>query len=609
MRSTETPQPSSSNDFLKQQRRRQSSNLSALAGVGGAIAICLFGQLGAIGLTGPDEPRYVWIARAMARTGDWVTPRLYGQPWFEKPILYYWLAALGFRLNLPAEWAARLPSAFAALVTALAIGWLGRRFYGDGEDWANRPGLVAPLIFATSVAAIAFSRAGTPDMLFSACIALAMACAAEVLLRDNAIHASSVKSGAPSPVTKSSADAALISDREGDSLDVPPVGASSARAFWLALFGAFLGAGTLAKGPAAVILAGGALLLWALATRKWREVLRLAHPLAIAAFCVVALPWYAICAARNPDFLRVFILQHNFERYLTPMFQHRQPFWFFGPIFLAALLPWTILLWPALHEGLKLRREDSWHRSPGFFFACWAAFPILFFSASESKLPSYILPAIAPAALICAVAGIRAFGRGRWAAWPLGAGLAATWIAFAAAGFLFIGKIDWLASNPDAISNGAPQNVYAVPILAGIAGLGIAIAGFRGSLRWTIGLCALCAVGGVLTANLIFLPRVEGRFSARPFVRLIQNDAFANRVFVFELPRAWDYGLHFYADRELPKWSPNDPNPGLVLTTPKGLAEIQKLGRSTGSLGETRGSTPPVMYVPVNAAPRHANEQ
>ena len=62
------------------------------------VLICLFGNLGTLGLVGPDEPRYAWIARAMAQTHDWVTPRLYGQPWFEKPALYYWAAALGFLL-------------------------------------------------------------------------------------------------------------------------------------------------------------------------------------------------------------------------------------------------------------------------------------------------------------------------------------------------------------------------------------------------------------------------------------------------------------------------------------------------------------------------------
>jgi len=556
-------------------KSRERSALPAVC-VAAAGAICLFGQLGAIGLTGPDEPRYVWIARAMAQTGDWVTPRLYGAPWFEKPILYYWAAAIGFRLNLSAEWAARLPSAFAALVTAIAIAWLARRIYGRREDWSFDPAHVTPLIFATSVAATGFARGATPDMLFSACIALAMVCAACLV-----------------------GDEGVIRGARNER-----AGASANRTAKLLLFGAFLGAGVLAKGPAAVILAAGALGLWALATKRWRTVLKLAHPAAIAALCAVAIPWYAICAMRNPDFLRVFILQHNFQRYLTPIFEHKQPFWFFGPIFLVALLPWTILLWPAAQEGLRLWREKSWRDSPGFFFACWTISPILFFSASQSKLPSYILPSIAPAAIVCAIAGIRAFEQGRKSAAPIGVGLSAIWIALAAGAFIFIRGIDWLSANPDAISNGAPQSIYTGPILLIVAALAIGIAGVLGNARWALGLCALCFVASVEFANLAILPRVENRYSARPFVQLVSNDAHASRVFVYQLPRAWTYGLHFYAQREIPEWSPTDSAPALVLTTPRGLAQIQQMGRSSGSLGETRGGKQPVIYVPVNAAPR-----
>ena len=74
----------------------------------------------------------------MAQTGDWITPRLFGQPWFEKPVLYYWAAAIGFRLHLSAEWAARLPSAFAALFAAIAIGWLARKHYSSAVCWLCR---------------------------------------------------------------------------------------------------------------------------------------------------------------------------------------------------------------------------------------------------------------------------------------------------------------------------------------------------------------------------------------------------------------------------------------------------------------------------------------
>lgn len=280
------------------------------------VLICLFGNLGAIGLVGPDEPRYAWIARAMAETNDWVTPRLYGQPWFEKPILYYWAAATGFRLHLPGEWAARLPSALAALAAALAVGWLARKHYDGDATSLLSPYLLAPLVFSTTVAAIGFSRAATPDMLFSASITLAMASAARTFRCAGAFYGADDKN-----------------DEARKAVLLP-----------ILLFGASLGFAVLAKGPAAIILAGGAICLWALATKRWRVAFRAAHPLAIAAFCVVALPWYVLCTIRNPDFLRIFILQHNFQRYLTPMFQHRQPFWFFLPITLLAILPWTVFL-------------------------------------------------------------------------------------------------------------------------------------------------------------------------------------------------------------------------------------------------------------------------
>src|ERR1019366_8993416 len=154
-------------------------------------------------------------------------------------------------------------------------------------------------------------------------------------------------------------------------------------------FGFFLGAAVLAKGPAAVILAGGATLLWAAISRQWRAPFRFLHPLIIVVFCATALPWYALCALRNPDFLRVFIWQNNFERYLTPVFEHRQPFWFFGPILLLAILPWILFSMITISDAARSARNGAYAQSPGTFFACWIAFPVLFFSLSQSKLPGY----------------------------------------------------------------------------------------------------------------------------------------------------------------------------------------------------------------------------
>jgi 4-amino-4-deoxy-L-arabinose transferase-like glycosyltransferase len=547
------------------------------------VLVCLFCNLGAIGLAGPDEPRYVWIARAMAATHDLITPMLYGQPWFEKPVLYYWAAAMGFLLHLPAEWAARLPSALAALAAAIAIGWLGRRYYETGLHFSRaggtRPsgfasaGPVAALIFSTSAAGIGFARGAAPDMLFSASITLAMAAAASIFRRTGALRGIST---------------AGESGADSKQRDLMPV----------ALFGAFLGFGVLAKGPAAILLAGGAIALWALATKQVRIAFRVAHPLAIFAFCVVALPWYVACALRNPDFLRVFIFQHNFERYLTPLFQHRQPFWFFLPITLAALLPWTALLWGATQEGARLWREKSWKNSPGFFFACWGLFPVLFFSLSQSKLPSYILPAIPPVALLCSVGAIRAFERSRKDALILGMGLA---ITFATLCILFVRSMGHYREAfplPD-------PNPFLVGALTAVAFLAILSFSSHQNLGATIALCALLIAAAVEFVNLKVLPAAEPAISARPQVQFFQNSLHPDRVFGYKLGRAWQYGLTFYLGHPLAEWTPEDPGPALVLTTPQGFQEIKNDGRFRGTLDQPAEEAGiGVFYVPVFPAPR-----
>ncbi len=318
------------------------------------LYVCLFSGLGALGLVGPDEPRYAAIARAMSETHDWITPRLWGTPWFEKPVLYYWTAGIAMRIFGVSEFAARLPSALAALLAVVAVAWTALRSYGVSAAWYSL------LMLASSVAMIGFSRAAAPDMLFAGCLTAAMAVANEM----------------------------LQTARPGAVLRVA--------------FGFFLGTAVLAKGPAAVILAGGATLLWAAFARQWRAPFRFLHPLIIAVFCATALPWYVLCARRNPDFLRVFIWQHNFERYLTPIFEHRQPLWFFGPIFLLGVLPWLPFLVSGLYGAARNLNSRDGLNSPTLFIGCWSIFTLLFFSLSQSKLPGYILPAIPPAMLLLA---------------------------------------------------------------------------------------------------------------------------------------------------------------------------------------------------------------
>jgi len=551
--------------------------------------ICLFSHLGALGLLGPDEPRYASIAKNMAQTGDWVTPWLYGSPWFEKPILYYWTAGVGYLLHFSDEWAARLPSAIAALVAALCIGWLGSKFENTNYDRSGaaeasgpwKPAFLAPLIFATSVAAIGFARAATPDMLFAASITLAMGAAAIILRDAGALRATS---GPPS---------AVAANRKNTPTS-------------LLLFGAFIGLAVLAKGPAAIILAGGAVLIWALATHRWRDAFRLLHPYAIAAFCVVALPWYVLCAVRNPDFLRIFILQHNFDRYLTPMFHHPQPFWFFGPITSLAILPWTVLLIPAVRDELRLWRDKSWHDSPGFFFACWALFPIIFFSFSDSKLPSYILPAMPALALVLAIALSRLIGEKSAFSSAIFAALGLTWIGFAAGALIWLRHLPGNTaialdqapvSNPSALAHGP---ILLCAVLAATAGIAIiALSLSRRRVAISISLLLVCVL--VEIAGTSILPDLDPYYSARTVGTLLRHDLYPGRLFTYELPRSWKYGLNFYLGRNLEGWSPDNRNAALVLTTPKGLAKLERDGYVQGAINEPYQE---IVFVPIPVRPQ-----
>jgi 4-amino-4-deoxy-L-arabinose transferase-like glycosyltransferase len=486
------------------------------------IGVCLFSGLNTLGLVGPDEPRYAAIARAMAETRDWVTPRLWGTPWFEKPILYYWTAATSIRLFGVSEFSLRLPSALAGLLAVAAAAWTALRSYG------MRTACYALLMLPATVAMIAFARAATPDMLFAAFLTAALAAAIEILQK-------------PRPGTL-----ARI------------------------LFGVFLGAGVLAKGPAAVLLAGGGVLLWSALSGRWRASLRFLHPVLVVAACATALPWYIVCALRNPDFLRSFLWQHNFERYLTPVFEHRQPVWFFGYILALAVIPWTGMLVSLFG---RLAHRDSWKDSPGLLLACWSGFTFLFFSFSESKLPSYILPAIPPLFVLLGRQAARFRGQaGRAGFWPM-AGTGAILLAFAP-------PLAWSLLNMRRFAEFATVPALGAALVSAVAG-GILIVWF--SRRKHIGSAVLAT--SLLISLLVeisvvgILPRADRFLSARTLAnRLASQSPPPSAIAEYKLPRVWDYGLHYYLGSRLEKWAAGAATPEWIVTTSQGAEEIQDSG-------------------------------
>ena len=493
----------------------------------GVVYVNFFGGLTSIGLVGPDEPRYAAIAREMATGRDWVTPRLHGDPWLEKPVLYYWSSAVAYRLLGDSEAAARLPSSLAALLLTGVLAALAFGFYG-----ATTAAVVA-VVFPTTVGALGFARAATPDMLFAAALTLAMATSAALLL---------------------------------------PAHAKSVRSLQIS-FGASLGLAVLAKGPAGIVLAAGSLMLWAIITRSGGRLATATGPWILLSGAVVALPWYVLCALRNPEFVRVFLLSHNVERFLTPTFRHEQPWWFFGPVLALGLAPWTPWLAMVAQDGLARLRGPRWESSPAVFMGCWATFPLVFFSASQSKLPGYILPVLPAVALLLARTLARrletADGQIRW---PF-VGTASMLGAMAAIPLV---PIAGLASVPGF----EPE---ALRPLALTAGGGSLVAIYLGCRRQAHA-CVMVTVFTIGVAcsqlNTMVLPTLDPLISPRTTAHrisaLVARDDKA--VEVYALHRAWHYGLNYYLHRRLPELRQTDPLPPVVVTTDRGVRALQADG-------------------------------
>ena len=265
--------------------------------VAAAVFFLYFFGLTRTGLIGPDEPRYAAIGRAMAATGDWVTPRLWGSAWFEKPALLYWMTAAGFKLGLGAELAPRLPVALASVAFLIYFFVVLRREFGEHAAW------YATAILGTSAGWLAYSHIAITDLPMSAAFAAAML--------------------------------AIFSPRAGT------------RSFVAA--GVLLGIAVLAKGLVPLVLLIPALwFLW----RRWRDVLSL-----FAAAALIATPWYVLVNLRNPTFVDDFIWKHHFGRFLHSALQHGQPWWFYVPVLAAGLFPWTPLLAAAFGRPLYRDRR------------------------------------------------------------------------------------------------------------------------------------------------------------------------------------------------------------------------------------------------------------
>jgi 4-amino-4-deoxy-L-arabinose transferase-like glycosyltransferase len=319
-----------------------------------AIYLALFHDLGRLAFVGADEPRYARIAEEMNLRRSYVTPTLEFIPWLEKPPLLFWVEAVSFKAFGVSEWAARFPVALLAALGALAAAEFALRCAGPRAAW------IAALILPTSGLFFVYGRAASTDMPLTCFLTIALA---------------------------------------------NGYAATAGRSQWRALAaGAALGLAVLAKGPIAIFLFAGVFGVYFLVVRRFGWDLR-QTVIGGAAAAAVATPWfYAVWRENGYDFLATFFLNHHLSRFLTAIHHHAQPFWYYLPVLVVGFFPWVCFLGPAARR--LWRKRDAWTAEggcPELFLWIWAAFPVLLFSMSMSKLPGYVLPVLPPLALLAAL--------------------------------------------------------------------------------------------------------------------------------------------------------------------------------------------------------------
>lgn len=320
----------------------------------GALALWLLATAWVRPLMLPDEGRYTGVAAAMLQ-GDALVPRLHGLPYFHKPPLMYWLDAAAMGLFGANEFAARIAPALGAWLMGAAIFLDLRRRVG------RREAAIALGVLATCPLFFIGAQYANHDMLVAGLITVAIVCAGRA------------------------ADA----------------GSAPLALRWSAAAWAAAGLAVLAKGLIGVVLPALVLLPVLAWQRRWVAIARLLHPLALLAFALVVVPWFAAMAQRFPGFLDYFFLEQHVRRYAQGGFNNAQPWWFFVPVVLLLTLPWSLWL-PAWWR--ERTRPVTAVAAP---YAWWVVAVLAFFSLPQSKLVGYTLPALAPLAALLALAAAR----------------------------------------------------------------------------------------------------------------------------------------------------------------------------------------------------------
>ena len=315
------------------------------------------------GLWQPDETRYAEISREMTRSGDWVVPRLLGIRYFEKPIAGYWVNSLSQTLLGESNFSVRFGSAFCTGLSAALVYCLAMMLWRERETAFS-----AALVYLSMLLVAGIGAYSVLDPMLTLWMTAAFLCSHLTLRAD----------------TRRNRAGAYI------------------------LLGLACGMGFLTKGFVALAVPVAASLPIFIQRKRFTELLCYG-PLAVASAALVSLPWSLLIALREPDYWHYFFWVEHVQRFAGDDAQHSEPFWFYLPYLLAGCIPWLGLLPGALRQGWKERPA----RPEMFFLLSWALMPLLLFSLAKGKLPTYILPCMAPLAMLLARHGRDSLSAGR----------------------------------------------------------------------------------------------------------------------------------------------------------------------------------------------------
>ena len=350
------------------------------------LAVVWFSGLGYRKLIKPDEGRYAEIPREMVASGDWLTPRLNGLKYFEKPPLQYWTTAAAYEVFGLHEWTSRLWTALTGFLGVIVVGYTATRLYD------RRTGLVASAVLASSLAYVLLAHFNTLDMGLT--FFMTSTVCAVLLARDATAGRTTADGSMGSSGSSASAHCG------GGSSNASTKSATTSARRWMLVAWASLALATLSKGPVAVALCGGALVVYLAIARDWKLSSQLTLVRGVALFVLIAGPWFVAVSRANPSFAHFFFIHEHVERFLTTEHRREGPLWYFVPVVVVGLLPWLTLMPTALIHAWRAPPRQGF--APERLLIGYAGIVFVFFSVSGSKLPSYVLPMFPALAMLLA---------------------------------------------------------------------------------------------------------------------------------------------------------------------------------------------------------------